>query len=87
MQRKENRRTHWTYWRCGFNRRVTSHHFDQTWQTAASLPLMDTSSTTLFETYEQDFNQLIESTRDKLEGSGKDEVGGASVHPITPSLC
>jgi len=47
---------------------------------------MDTSSTTLFETYEQDFNQLIESTRDKLKGSGKDEVGGASVHPITPSL-
>jgi len=49
-------------------------------------PLMDTSSTALFETYEQDFNQLIESTRDKLEGSGKDEVGGASVHPITQSL-
>ena len=50
------------------------------------LPLMDTSSTTLFETYEQDFNQLIESTRDKLGGSGKDEVGGASVYPITQSL-
>jgi vesicle transport through interaction with t-SNAREs protein 1 len=39
---------------------------------------MDTSPTALFDTYEQDFNQFIESIRDKLEGDGKDEVGGAS---------
>ncbi|KAJ3567789.1 hypothetical protein NP233_g6131 [Leucocoprinus birnbaumii] len=36
---------------------------------------MDTSPTALFDTYEQDFNQFIESIRDKLEGSGRDEVG------------
>jgi len=72
---------------CGYNGRVTSHHFGiQTWQTAVShqvLNLMDTSPTTLFDTYEQDFNQLIESTRDKLEGSGKDEIGGMSFHSMT----
>ncbi|KAF9452443.1 V-snare-domain-containing protein [Macrolepiota fuliginosa MF-IS2] len=36
---------------------------------------MDTSPTALFDSYEQDFQQFIESIRDKLEGSGKDEVG------------
>ncbi|KXN83728.1 Vesicle transport v-SNARE protein vti1 [Leucoagaricus sp. SymC.cos] len=36
---------------------------------------MDSSPTALFDTYEQDFDQFIESIRDKLEGSGKDEVG------------
>lgn len=38
---------------------------------------MDSSPTALFDSYEQDFQQFIESVRDKLEGSGKDEVGGA----------
>lgn len=38
---------------------------------------MDTSPTALFDSYEQDFQQFIESIQDKLEGSGKDEVGGA----------
>ena len=37
---------------------------------------MDTS-TELFDSYEQDFKQIISSIRDKLEGEGKNEVGGA----------
>ncbi|TFK76019.1 vesicle transport v-snare protein vti1 [Pluteus cervinus] len=37
---------------------------------------MDTSPTALFESYEQDFQQFIETIKDKLEGEGKDETGG-----------
>jgi vesicle transport through interaction with t-SNAREs protein 1 len=37
---------------------------------------MDSSPTALFDSYEQDFQQFIDSIREKLEGSGKDEVGG-----------
>ncbi|CDO76151.1 hypothetical protein BN946_scf185027.g14 [Trametes cinnabarina] len=40
---------------------------------------MDTSPTSLFDSYEQDFSQIIQSIRDKLEGDGKDAQGGASV--------
>ena len=39
---------------------------------------MDTSPTALFESYEQDFQQFIETIKDKLEGEGKDETGGKS---------
>jgi vesicle transport through interaction with t-SNAREs protein 1 len=38
---------------------------------------MDNSPTALFESYEQDFQQIIDSVRDKLEGKGKDEQGEA----------
>ena len=50
---------------------------------------MDTSPTTLFDSYEQDFKQIIQSIRDKLEGDGKDAQGGAyapeieSMHKLT----
>lgn len=37
---------------------------------------MDSSPTALFESYEQDFQQIAASIRDKLEGSGQDERGG-----------
>ena len=37
---------------------------------------MDTSPTALFDSYEQDFKQIIQSIRDKLEGDGKDAQGG-----------
>ncbi|KAI9058597.1 hypothetical protein FKP32DRAFT_1635339, partial [Trametes sanguinea] len=36
---------------------------------------MDTSPTSLFDSYEQDFQQIIQSIRDKLEGDGKDAQG------------
>ena len=38
---------------------------------------MDNSPTALFDSYEQDFQQIIASIREKLEGDGKDERGGA----------
>lgn len=38
---------------------------------------MDASPTALFDSYEQDFVQFIEGIKDKLEGNGKNEVGGA----------
>lgn len=37
---------------------------------------MDTSPTALFDSYEQDFQQFIETIRQKLEGEGKDEPTG-----------
>ncbi|KAI0325981.1 vesicle transport v-snare protein vti1 [Cubamyces sp. BRFM 1775] len=36
---------------------------------------MDTSPTALFDSYEQDFKQIIQSIRDKLEGDGNDAQG------------
>ncbi|EPQ61357.1 vesicle transport v-snare protein vti1 [Gloeophyllum trabeum ATCC 11539] len=36
---------------------------------------MDNSPTALFDSYEQDFQQIIASIRDKLEGDGKDQRG------------
>ncbi|KAI0364289.1 vesicle transport v-snare protein vti1 [Pilatotrama ljubarskyi] len=36
---------------------------------------MDTSPTALFDSYEQDFKQIIQSIRDKLEGDAKDAQG------------
>lgn len=38
---------------------------------------MDNSPTALFDSYEQDYHQFIETIREKLEGDGKDEGGGA----------
>lgn len=38
---------------------------------------MDNSPTSLFESYEQDFKQIINSIRDKTEGEGANERGGA----------
>ncbi len=43
---------------------------------------MDSSPTALFDSYEQDYQQFIESVQDKLEGSGKDEVGGMRYIPL-----
>ena len=37
---------------------------------------MDNSPTALFDTYEQDFKQIIDSIRDKLDGEGRNERGG-----------
>jgi vesicle transport through interaction with t-SNAREs protein 1 len=37
---------------------------------------MDNSPTTLFDNYEQDFEQIIASIRDKMEGSAKGEGVG-----------
>ena len=37
---------------------------------------MDTSPTTLFSSYEQDFQQIIASIRDKVEGNSKSEGVG-----------
>ena len=37
---------------------------------------MDTSPTTLFKNYEQDFQQIIASIRDKVEGNSKGEGVG-----------
>ncbi|KAJ7095272.1 vesicle transport v-SNARE protein N-terminus-domain-containing protein [Mycena belliarum] len=36
---------------------------------------MDNSPTTLFDSYEQDFQQFIETIRQKLDGEGKDDSG------------
>ncbi|KAI0650988.1 vesicle transport v-snare protein vti1 [Trametes meyenii] len=36
---------------------------------------MDTSPTALFDSYEQDFKQIIQSIRDKLDGDAKDAQG------------
>lgn len=37
---------------------------------------MDSSPTSLFNSYEQDFQQILQSIRDKLEGDGADQRGG-----------
>jgi hypothetical protein len=37
---------------------------------------MNNSPTALFDSYEQDFQQFIETIREKLESDGKDERGG-----------
>lgn len=42
---------------------------------------MDTSPTALFDSYEQDFKQIIQSIRTKLEGDAQDAQGGASLRP------
>ncbi|KAG8218763.1 hypothetical protein J3R82DRAFT_4438 [Butyriboletus roseoflavus] len=37
---------------------------------------MDNSPTAHFDTYDQDFRQILDSVRSKLDGDGKDERGG-----------
>lgn len=39
---------------------------------------MNSSPTSLFDSYEQDFQQFIDTIREKLEGDGSDERGGKS---------
>lgn len=47
---------------------------------------MDTSPTALFDSYEQDFKQLIQSIDEKLQvGEGKDDRGG-EYRPPFPCL-
>ena len=43
---------------------------------------MDTSPTALFDSYEQDFRQFIETIREKLEDNANDDKGGESYHTI-----
>ena len=49
---------------------------------------MDSSPTSLFDSYEQDFQQVLQSIRDKLEGDGSDQRGGVCVcdHRLPSSL-
>ena len=51
---------------------------------------MDNSPTALFDTYEQDFRQILDSVRSKLDGDGKDDRGGGD-NAYTPrrdsSIC
>lgn len=44
--------------------------------TLSSHTTMDNSPTALFDTYEQDFRQILDSVRSKLDGDGKDDRGG-----------
>ena len=50
---------------------------------------MDTSPTALFESYEQDFRQLIEAVQEKLEDNGGDEKGllNSRISPSMLTLC
>ena len=43
---------------------------------------MDTSPTALFDSYEQDFRQFIETIREKLEDNAKDDKEGESYRII-----
>lgn len=44
--------------------------------------IMDTSPTALFDSYEQDFRQFIETIREKLEDNASDDKGGESYRII-----
>lgn len=44
---------------------------------------MDNSPTQLFDSYEQDFKQIISSIRDKLEGDQQNEGGGEQFIVLT----
>ena len=44
---------------------------------------MDTSPTALFDSYEQDFRQFIETIREKLEDNANNNEGGEGYHTIT----
>jgi len=44
---------------------------------------MDSSPASLFDSYEQDFQQILQSIRQKLEGDGSDQRGGT---PVTVHL-
>lgn len=38
---------------------------------------MDSSPASLFDSYEQEFQQILQSIRQRLEGDGSDQRGGA----------
>lgn len=44
---------------------------------------MDLTPTALFESYEQDFQHVIQSIREKVEGAGKDQKGGKAEELIS----
>ena len=46
---------------------------------------MDNSPTALFDTYEQDFKQIVQSISQKLEGDVRDERGGEFASPHAQS--
>ena len=41
---------------------------------------MNSSSTSLFDSYEQDFQQFIGTIQEKLEGEGSDDHGGEEAY-------
>lgn len=43
---------------------------------ARTLTTMDTSPTALFDSYEQDFNQIIQSVRGRVDGDAQGEQAG-----------
>lgn len=47
---------------------------------------MDSSPASLFDSYEQDFQQILQSIRQKLEGDGSDQRGGTPDTTDLPSL-
>jgi len=47
---------------------------------------MDNSPTALFDSYEQDFQQIVDSLKEKLEGDVKDERGGEASDSSTVSV-
>src|SRR6202011_5093093 len=51
---------------------------------ADSSNAMDTSPTSLFNSYEQEFQQIISSIKDKLEGDAKEQqgVGKSTIHVL-----
>jgi vesicle transport through interaction with t-SNAREs protein 1 len=48
---------------------------------------MDNTPTSLFESYEHDFNQITASIRERLEGEAKDQRGGELEIRGNSSLC
>jgi hypothetical protein len=48
--------------------------------------LMDTSPTALFESYEQDFRQFIETIQEKLDDNGGDDKGCQNPQVSPPTL-
>lgn len=58
---------------------TTTLHLNHQHLRYPSLPFpMDNSPTSLFDSYEQDFQQIIDSIKLKLEGDAKDERPGES---------
>jgi vesicle transport through interaction with t-SNAREs protein 1 len=47
---------------------------------------MDNSPTALFDSYEQDFQQIVDSLKEKLEGDVKDERAG-EISTLVLCLC
>jgi vesicle transport through interaction with t-SNAREs protein 1 len=45
---------------------------------------MDSSPASLFDSYEQDFQQILQSIRQRLEGDGSDQRGGTPTWFASP---